>query len=60
MGTVLLSLLKPDGSALTNTSSSSAAFNMATQTLPTSGTYKVVVNPTSTSVGTISVAVTNP
>jgi hypothetical protein len=60
MGSVTVSLLKPDGSQLTSATSSAASFNLATQTLPTTGTYTVLVDPAATNTGSINVAVTNP
>ena len=38
----------------------SASFNLATQTLPTTGTYTVVVEPYVPHTGNIPVAVTSP
>jgi hypothetical protein len=60
MGSVTVSLLRPDGTQLTATTSSAASFNLATQTLPTTGTYTVLVDPAATNTGSINVAVTNP
>jgi len=60
MGTVTVRLLKPDGTQLTSTTSSATSFNLSTQTLPTTGTYKVTVDPSGTNVGSITVNVTNP
>jgi len=60
MGAVTIKLLKPDGTQLTSTTSSSSSFNLTSQTLPTTGTYKVTIDPSGTNVGSISVAVTNP
>lgn len=60
MGSVTVKLLKPDGTQLTSHSSSSANFNLTTQTLPTTGTYKVTIDAASTNTGSINIAVTNP
>jgi YD repeat-containing protein len=60
MGTVTVKLLKPDGTQLTSTVSNSSSFNLSTQTLPTTGTYKVSIDPNSTNTGSMSVSVTNP
>lgn len=60
MGTVTVKLLKPDGTQLTSSVSNSSSFNLTAQTLPTTGTYKVTIDPNSTNTGSISVAVTNP
>jgi hypothetical protein len=59
-GSVTIRLLKPDGSQLTTRTSSASGFNLTTQTLPTTGTYTIVIDPGGASVGSISVAVTNP
>jgi YD repeat-containing protein len=60
MGTTTVKLLKPDGSQLTTTTSSSSSFNLATQTLPTTGTYTISIDPSSVNVGSIGINVTNP
>jgi len=60
ISSVTIKLLKPDGSQLTSTSSSSSSFNLAQQTLPTSGTYTIVVDPNGTSTGALNVNVTSP
>lgn len=59
-GSITVQLRKPDGSQLTSTTSSSSSFNLATQTLPTTGTYTIVVNPGGATTGTVSITVTNP
>lgn len=60
MGFTTVKLLKPDGTQLTQFTSSSTSFNLLQQTLPTTGTYKVVADPSGTNTGSITVAVTNP
>ncbi len=60
IGTVTVKLLKPDNTVLTSTTSSSVSFNLATQTLPTTGTYTVVVDPSGTNTGSLTVSVTSP
>ena len=60
MGTVTVRLFKPDGTQLTSTVSLSSSFNLATQTLPTTGTYKITIDPSGTGTGGISVSVTSP
>ena len=57
MGTVTVTLLKPDGTSLTSTTSSSASFGLPTQTLPVTGTYSIKIDPSGPSVGSITVAV---
>jgi hypothetical protein len=60
MGSVTVTLLKPDGSQLTSSTSSSGSFDLATQTLPTTGTYTIGVDPSSLNTGTMNVSVTSP
>jgi YD repeat-containing protein len=57
---VTLSLLKPDGTALTSASSIFGSFNLSPQTLPTTGTYTIVVDPYSSSTGSLDVRVALP
>jgi YD repeat-containing protein len=59
-GSLTVKVLKPDGTQLTATTSSAASFNLSTQTLPTTGTYTVVIDPASWNTGTVSITVTNP
>jgi len=59
--TAQVSLLPPGGgNALTSTSTCSANFSLPSQTLPTTGTYTILVDPQSSATGTITVAVTTP
>lgn len=60
MSTTTVKLLKPDGTQLTASTSLLGSFNLAQQTLPETGTYTVVVDPSKTNTGSINVAVTNP
>jgi len=60
MGTTTVKLLKPDGTQLTSATSVLGSFNLAQQTLPVTGTYAVVVDPSKANTGSINVAVTNP
>jgi len=57
---VTVTLLKPDGTSMTSTFSCSSTINLATQTLPVTGTYTVTVNPNSSSIGSLNLSVTNP
>jgi YD repeat-containing protein len=57
---VTVKLLKPDGTTLTQAITGLANFNLTQQTLPTTGTYSVVVDPSTTSTGSLNVQVTNP
>ena len=45
---------------LTSNATSSSNFNLATQTLATSGTYTIVIDPSSTNAGSINLGVTSP
>jgi hypothetical protein len=60
MGSVTIKLFKPDGTQLTSTTSSASSFNLSTQTLPSTGTYTIVIDPAGTNVGSITINVTNP
>jgi hypothetical protein len=60
MGLVFVSLLKPDGTTLTTWVSSSSSFDLPAQTLPTTGTYTIAIDPFQASTGTMNVQVTNP
>lgn len=60
LGNLTVKLLKPDGTQLTSTTSVLSSFNLATQTLPTTGTYTIVVDPPGANTGTVNVSVTNP
>ena len=57
---VVVTLKKPDGTTLTSKTSSASSFNLTQQTLPTTGTYTVVVDPQTSSTGSLNVAVTSP
>jgi len=59
-GFPLVKLLKPDGTLLTSGSSFWASFNLPQQTLPVTGTYTVVVDPSAHNSGSMNVAATNP
>lgn len=60
IGNVLVKLLKPDGSQLTSTTSLLASFNLSQQTLPTTGTYTVIVDPVGANAGSMNLSVTHP
>jgi YD repeat-containing protein len=59
---VTVKLLKPDGTQLTSTISGSSSFNLwsSPQTLPTTGTYTIVIDPSGANTGSITVTVSNP
>lgn len=60
VSTVTVKLLKPDGTTLTTFTSSGSTFNLTTQTLPSTGTYTVVIDPTLANTGSLNVNITNP
>jgi YD repeat-containing protein len=60
MSTVRVSLFRPDGTQMTTTFTSAANFNLATQSLTTTGTYTIKIDPDSSNTGSMSVSVTNP
>lgn len=60
ISSVTVKLLKPDGTQLTSTISGPASFDLSTQTLPTTGTYTIVIDPGGANTGSITVNVTNP
>ena len=49
---VTVTLLKPDGTSLTSTFTCSGTFNLSQQTLPTTGTYTIKVDPNGARIGT--------
>jgi YD repeat-containing protein len=59
-GWTTVNLLKPDGSTLTSSWWFTGSFDLSQQTLPTTGTYTIVVDPTGANAGTINVSVSNP
>jgi hypothetical protein len=59
IGIITLKLLKPDGSQLSS-SYNSGNFNLSNQTLPTSGTYSIVIDPLAGNIGSLSISVTSP
>lgn len=60
MPSVSVKLLRPDGTTMTTGISGLANFNLTQQTLPTTGTYTVFIDPTSSNTGSLNVAVTSP
>ncbi len=57
---VAVTLKQPNGSTLTSTSSCFGSFNLAQQTLPTTGTYTITVNPSGSNTGSLNLSVTSP
>ncbi|HEY0873210.1 MAG TPA: IPT/TIG domain-containing protein [Vicinamibacterales bacterium] len=60
VSTVVVRLLKPDGTVLTSQTSSGSTFSLTTQTLPVTGTYTVIVDPSQANTGSLSINLTNP
>jgi YD repeat-containing protein len=59
-GQLTVRLLKPDGSTLTSNTSAGGSFSLTQQTLPTTGTYTLVADPTGPNTGAVNISVTNP
>ena len=59
IGPITVSLLDPNFNILTS-SSGSGSFNLATQTLITTGTYTIYIHPTNGNTGTVYGSVTSP
>ncbi len=57
---ITVSLRNASGAVLTSTTSNTAGFNLAQQTLSTVGTYTVFIDPPGISTGTLKVQVTSP
>ena len=57
---VTVTLKKPDGSNLTSTFACGASFSLSQQTLPTTGTYTININPSSSNTGSLNLSVTSP
>lgn len=57
---VAVTLKQPNGSTLTSKSSCAASFNLLMQTLPTTGTYTIKIDPSGANTGNLNVNVTNP
>ena len=60
IGLITVKLLKPDGTQVTSSISSSANFNMTTQTLNATGTFTVSIDPSGNRIGAMNVRVTSP
>jgi hypothetical protein len=55
-----VSVLKPDGTTIAQTISTSASFNLAVPSLPETATYTVRIDPYQASTGSLNVSVTSP
>jgi YD repeat-containing protein len=61
LGNFPVSLLKPDGTVLTSSNSFwNSNFDLTTQTLPSTGTYTIRIDPSGATTGTLNVTVTSP
>lgn len=60
IGSLAVKLLKPDGGTLTSRTSSSSNFNLTPQTLPSTGTYTITLDPSGASTGSVNTQVTSP
>ncbi len=60
IGSIVVRLIRPDGTTQISSSTSNATFNLSQQNLTVNGTYKVVVDPIGTGFGSVSVRVTSP
>jgi YD repeat-containing protein len=61
LGSVTVKLLDTNGSTvLTSTTSSATNFNLSSVTLPSTGTYTVLIDPPSWNIGSLNVSVTSP
>jgi YD repeat-containing protein len=58
--TVTVKLVRANGTVLASSTSSFGSFNLATQTLPATETYTVLIDPSGPNIGTLTVSVTNP
>jgi YD repeat-containing protein len=60
MSCIAVTLKQPNGSTLTTKSSCGTSFSLTTQTLPTTGTYTIKIDPSGANTGNLNVNVTNP
>jgi hypothetical protein len=59
-GRVAVRLVAPDGTLLAHATSAAATFKLPPQTLPATGTYTIVVDPSGANTGLVNVSVTSP
>lgn len=57
---VAVTLKQPNGSTLTSTFSCGGSFNLSQQTLPTTGTYTINIDPSGSNTGSLNLSVTSP
>jgi hypothetical protein len=60
MGSVAVTLQNPDGTTLTSSGTNSSSFNLAQKTLPATGTYKIIVDPSGANTGSANISITSP
>jgi hypothetical protein len=60
ISSLTVTLVKPDGTTLTSASGTTSSFNLATVTLPTTGTYTIKIDPFFQYTGSLNVNVTSP
>ena len=60
IGAGTVSLLRPDNSTMTFSSSSASSFNLSQQALPSTGTYTVYIDPSGAGTGSQTINVTSP
>lgn len=60
IGSIMVRLIRPDGTTQVVNSTSNTTFNLSQQNLTVNGTYKVMVDPLGTAFGSVSVRVTSP
>ena len=59
MSGVTVRVVSPDQTVLTSTASSAPGFELPVVTLPSSGTYSVIIDPAAASIGTMHVSVSS-
>jgi hypothetical protein len=57
---VTVTLIRPNGTTQATTVSAATSFTLPSQTLTAGGTYKVRINPSGATTGSIGVQVTTP
>jgi YD repeat-containing protein len=60
LGSVTVTLIRPNGTTQATTVSAATSFTLPSQTLTAGGTYKVRINPSGATTGSIGVQVTTP
>ncbi len=60
IGCITVSLVKPDSTGLTSSSTCGSSLNLTTQTFPTTGIYTIRIDPSDDNTGSMQVHVTSP